>query len=714
MNKVIIKIILAITAFLQLIPEAQSVPVRNRNAIYTQPDGSTFAVTIRGDEWTKIRTTEDGCTIIKDKDNWWCYGIYDENAVVINSGYRVGQSVPSDIVAKSRQIPYELLSQKATSWREKTSSSAAQALEETKTSLQTATKSSTKTVKRGIAILAQFTDVKFTHTKEDIHKLLNQEGYNNTGSAKDYYQDQFGDNWEFIFDVSEIVTLPNTLKYYGQNSSDKMGSDLRPAEMARDACKAADDYVNFSLYDMNEDGEVDNVYIFYAGHDESENTEDTDLLWAHQYYIFSGGGFLLECDGVKIDRYACSSELSGENNLTGIGTFCHEFMHTFGVPDFYDTDYDTDGSWAAGLWRTTSLMDGGNYNNNSATPPNLNCIERKILGLSEPIDIQCNQSYIMEPIHKNGQYYRMESKTEGEYYLVECRSNDGWDKYIGGRGMLVYHIDERPTTKWKNNTVNTDPYHQCVDLIEADGRTDIITDKNQFRDIQGIFYPQENITSLIPETIPSYILWDGHIPEISLIGIRSEGDDILFSSISTAEASEFPIVIGFNHQNFPDAIYVEFESSRDIGDGTVVIEWNKSGKSDISSATLQSSPDGKYSYLIEGLEGGNTLYEVKIHFAIEGVSGHTHKTQIFTKKSPDITWPYISFSNNGKINKTEGMVAHVINADKAKEIEWKINDKPLTISHHHIYPQESGTLSCNILWEDGSTDTILKEITVTE
>ena len=49
--------------------------------------------------------------------------------------------------------------------------------------------------------------------------------------------------------------------------------------------------------------------------------------------------------------------------ISGIGTFCHEYSHTLGLPDFYDTDYEDNGGVAAGMWTATSLMDGGNYNN---------------------------------------------------------------------------------------------------------------------------------------------------------------------------------------------------------------------------------------------------------------------------------------------------------------------------------------------------------------
>ena len=92
-------------------------------------------------------------------------------------------------------------------------------------------------------------------------------------------------------------------------------------------------------------------------------------------------------DGVRINRYACSSELrlSANNQpaIASIGTFCHEYAHTLGLPDLYDTDYQV-GGLGAGTWRRVSLMDGGNYNNDGNTPPNFTAVDRDVLGLNAP------------------------------------------------------------------------------------------------------------------------------------------------------------------------------------------------------------------------------------------------------------------------------------------------------------------------------------------
>ena len=720
LTKIFLLVILCFTAGVRT---AYSGPVRNMDATYRQPDGTSFSVKVRGDEWTKIRTTADGCAIVMNEDGWWCYGIYDSNGRLGCTEHKVGKDTPSDIIASSRLIPYQTLKAEAARHRGMVSKADRSALQSVKAMNDPATKASSTIQKRGIAILAQFQDTKFKYTKEDFEKLLNEKGYKGTGSAKDYYEAQFGDGWEFTFDVSEIVTLPKNVKYYGENDSN--GYDLRPATMAWEACKAADTSVDFSLYDQDGDGYVENVYVFYAGRDESEYTDQPNLIWAHQYYIISGTeriSGVKQLDGVWIDRYACSSELSN-SKITGIGTFCHEYGHTFGLPDFYDTDYDEDGSWAAGLWFRTSLMDGGNYNNNSATPPNLNCIERELLGLSSPIELEAGKSYTLEPIYKSGQYYKVSTETEGEYFLFECRSKEGWDEYIEGEGLLAYHIDKTKTefeygeeiSWWDMNIVNTDASHQCADLIEADGRTDKIRSQTSFRNLSGIFYPQRNITSITPEETPSYKLWNGNDPEIALTGITYSGGVIKFNTGGSAAIPVAPDVTDLTYQSYPDAIFISFASTDPSSEAMAVLEWKKSSDEEYNSIELPKPENGVCSYLIKGLESGNVLYDFQARFEISGVFGKSQKAQAMTKRSPSVQWPYLYMADGGQIDSSKGMIAHVVNSADAAETTWFLDGEELEIkSGCLIFLQKSGQLNCVITWEDGSTDRITKKITLSE
>ena len=708
-----------------MMPTASSIsygsPVRDAQSVYTQPDGSTFTVRLYGDEWLKICTTADGCTVTKGNDGWWCYGIYDEEGKIHNSGYHIGDAAPQEIINASRKIPFDILIQKSMMRRAAILDNASTAIESIRRQA-VQTKTGGKTDKKGLALLVQFNDTEFTYGKEDFIRLLNQEGYNQTGSAKDYYEDQFGENWEFSFDVSEIITLPWPVSHYGMNDDDKQ--DIRPWEMVKDACVAADNDIDFSQYDQDDDGKVDNVYIFYAGLSESEHTDQPDLIWPHQYYIYSGTpGINLVLDGKRIDRYACSAEITGTRSLTGIGSFCHEYGHTFGLMDLYDTDYDKKGGWAAGTWRSTSLMDGGNYNNDSATPPNFNCIEREMLGLSNPIILEEGNSYMIDPIHRNGLCFRLNTDTEGEYYLFECRSNEGWDKYIGGRGMLVYHIDKNlkedfgsyTASKWKLNTINSDVTHQCADLIEADGRSDEIHSLADLQtNISGIFFPQNDVTAITPDGRPSLKFWSGMSSDLSITGITLSEDNIIsFNVLNKDDVPDIAAPADISFTTFPSAVLIYFNSSDTSLSGKPVVQWKKASETSYKTADAAEYDTGKYVCLIQGLESGNVSYEAVIRFrAGNSHDGKSQRVSFMTKRTPNITWPYIVI-NNSQINAKDGFPLYIENAQEAEEIEWFYNGNRIyTDGNLLFHPSCNGTIKAVIRWKDGSCDTIIKEIAV--
>ena len=714
---------ITITTFLiaLLAQWASAVPTGIQRATYHQPDGTAFNVTITGDEWNKSRKTEEGCAIVRDEDGWWCYAVYDAEGYISSTGYRIGQPAPMEILSESRNIPYRILSQKARHKRNIVSRNSPRRLESIR-KLTSATKAgNSKTQHRGLALLVQFTDTKFRYKKEDFENLLNQKGFKGTGSAKDYYEYQFGENWEFTFDVSEIITLPYAAEHYGRN--DQSGHDIRVEEMVKEACKKADETIDFSLYDLDNDGFVDNVYLFYAGESEAENTEDTDLIWPHLYYIYSGDAKIyLKLDGKQIDMYACSSELTDGRSLTGIGPFCHEFGHSLGLADLYDTDYDEDGGWAAGTWRTTSIMDGGNYNNNSATPPNLNCIEREMLGISTATILEKGESYTLAPIQENSTIFRLDTDTPGEYYLLECRNNQGWDKYIGGKGMLVYHIDRNYTITydeytrdaWYWNAVNAISTHQCADLIEADGRSDMINSNSDLHtDISGIFFPRNDVTALGTDSAPALKYWNGNSSNLAIIGIKTSGDNISFTAQDKAQVLDVPGVTNTRFTAFPDAVILTFDSTDHTQTGAeAVVEWRKNGTSDaLTAATAIDCSNGRYACKIEGLSG-NVSYELYIRFELGGACGPTYRLPFQTKRKPTVEWPYI-YITDSDIQQETGLALHIVNASDAAEIEWQYNGSKITPDKDFFFrPNKSGTLKAIIKWEDGSTDTIIKTLNV--
>ena len=688
-------------------------PARPGRITITQPDGSTFTTTIKGDEWFRVHTTSDGKAVIKDNDGWWSYAIYDEDGGKRSTGYHVGKTTPQAVLNQSMIINTGAMRLNAMKKREEM-----QRNMQKKPELRSVAGNSGTKTKRGLVILAAFADVPFTYSSEDFFNSMNLK----EGSAKEYFNDQFCGMYDFEFDVSPIVTLTGNRKWYGEN--DRSGQDKRPAEMVEEACRLAREVgIDFSLYDMDSDGEVDNVHVFFAGGDESEGEGD-DCIWAHQWNISTGAGLpKLELDGKIIDRYSCSSELSrpgyssSRYEMAGIGAFCHEYSHTLGLPDFYDTDYEENG-WSAGLWSFTSVMDGGCYNNNSNTPPYYNVIEREILGLVEPVIITEGMSCSMGPIHESGKCYRMETDRQDEYYLFECRSAEGWDKYIGGAGMLVYHIDKTNSHIWNiRNTINSNLQHQCADLIEADGRKDdyYAASNDMIINIGGIFYPYGKNTTLSAGSTPGLKYWSGAKCPITIKNIARNGKAISFTAVGKSTVTP-PKPADVKFAAFTDAVLINFNSSTTYeGDARIrcyTDTWDK-------TMTVSPYENGKYSVTIDGLSPNATTYKADIWFEIDGLKGTVTTINFMTKTLPETEWPYIylnyaSRNNDGSFIKGNSFPLRVNNASKAEKITWKFNGRVISPKDGYFTVSESGTLKAEIYFEDGSKSVIIKEITAKE
>ena len=685
----------------------------------SQPDGSTFQAYIRGDEFARIKTTISGHAIIQEEDGWWCYAQFSEDGSRHSTGYRVGERMPGIIEATTLDIPYGKIHRIGEQLRSVAVSPRL---------LNTDNDTSEITEKHGLVILAQFSDFSFKYTRQDFVDLLTKEGFDNngaTGCAIEYFNAQFDGKIDFKFDVSEIITLGSRRAYYGSNDSN--GNDKNPAQMIADACRlASESGIDFSIYDDDNNGEVDNIFVFFAGGDEAEGAGE-DCIWSHAWFVYDGAGIDLILNEKRINRYACTAEISilGENTevLAGIGTFCHEYSHTFGLPDFYDTDYEESGGWAAGMWLSTSPMDAGNMNNNNNTPPYLNAVERTLLGISEPVLIESNGTYRLEPIHYNGQVYRLDTDREDEYYLLECRSEEGWDKYIGGKGMLVYHIDRNGTAirRWTTyNTVNVDPSHQYADLIEADSRKDNFLRPDEYyystSNIKSIFFPYGEVNSITPTTGLKF--WSGKTCPIAITNICWDGDAILFNVIGLSGDGTPPVATGIKTEAFMDAAIIRFSSSNKSYEGEATVSW---GRTDKEATITKVSPyePGKYSITLEGLEPGNKTYSVKIWFENEIARGETKSTSFMTSKAAPVSWPYIYLGKaavgNGTFDIGTELPLRVYNAGKAEAIEWSFNGKPIESTGDGYYEvTQGGTLKAFVYWEDGGVDVLEKHIDIAE
>ena len=473
-----------------------AVPAKPTPITVTQPDGSTLSIIIRGDEKFHYRTTIDGYLIQKANDELYYYVKTngDNELTISNIRVRDVELRTTEENSFLKNISKETVFEKN---RDKSASILRNALLETENQNGITTFPTTGTP-RTLIILVEFNDNSFSSSDAhaDFSNLLNMSGYSYngaTGSAKDFFVENSMGAFNPQFDVYGPVKLPQDMAYYGENNL--YGYDSRPEDMIIHACEILDDQIDFNDYDEDNDGFIDNVFIFFAGYGEAES-DRPNTIWPHQSGVLHGGNKEVFFDGVQLNKYACTNEIIyGTDAMCGIGTFCHEFSHVLGLPDLYATNGEPD---VFSPW-TWSILDMGSYSNDGNTPPYYTAYERYCLGWLELEELDAPRNITLNDLSQNAGYIIKTPETY-EYFVLENRQQQGWDTYIPGHGMIIWHIDYNAAI-WSSNTVNNNPRRQRVDIEEADGIASLET-------LTGDPFPgTAGVTSFTDDTNPSMKTW---------------------------------------------------------------------------------------------------------------------------------------------------------------------------------------------------------------
>ena len=434
-------------------------PAKRGALVVTQEDGTEAIVYQHGDERFHWTTNEAGEWIAQDANGKW-----QVVSALSNEQIQARREASKFAIAEQTQMRKQAASQ---------------------------TSVTTNIAEHGLVILVNFSDQTFEATHAEMDSMHN--GYNysrdysyqynretytihSEGSARQYFYDASFGQYNPKFDVVGPVTVSQKYSYYGAN--DSYGNDKHAEKMVYEACLLVDSLypeIDFSLYDNNGDGEMDYVYVVYAGLGEADGGP-ANTIWPHSYWL-KYAGCNLTLDGVKIDKYACGNEKNAiSKQHDGIGTFVHEFGHVLGLPDLYGTTksatHRTLGDW--------DVMDYGTYNNDGNTPPTYSAYERFFFGWLTPTLIKDTALLTLHDLYSTNEAFLI-TTTDGHnligtdpnpttFYLLENRQSNIWDKYLAGHGMMLTKV-QYDYNKWYQNTVNNTASKLGVDIIEAKTNT---------------------------------------------------------------------------------------------------------------------------------------------------------------------------------------------------------------------------------------------------
>ena len=371
---------------------------------------------------------------------------------------------------------------------------------------------------KGLIVLVEFSDRKFlTEDPRSLYqKLTSEKNYQDTshehypvdveGSARDYFYDNSMGFFDPTFDVVGPVQISKkATDAGGRNSSNQiMGA------IFKEALLGIDSQVDFSQYDMDNNGTIDMIYFIFAGYGSYIQGNNSNYIWPHaQDFSQNARWFGLIFDNMKFGRYACSVEFLDTEQyadehqyLDGIGTICHEFSHVLGLADHYDTDYAENGqAKAPGDWDIMASGTDGNYGLN---PVGYNAFERHVLGFATPKTLDVAGSYTINPLNTSNEFYILNTGTNKEDFYIENRQQTRWDRFLPGHGMLVWRADLTNDYVWENNYVNNVLGNEHFELLSEGHANDLTTNtfpalKSSKGQRKKILFPYDKESRLIPE-----------------------------------------------------------------------------------------------------------------------------------------------------------------------------------------------------------------------
>ncbi len=386
--------------------------------------------------------------------------------------------------------------------------------------------------RNGIALLVDFSDNvadSAAYPPSHFQSLLFSEDSYPTGSVRDFYLENSYGQFSLDGAVTFWLRMPQTYAYYVNNLKGMGVYPQNAQKLAADAIAAANPYVDLSQFDNDgpdgvphsgdDDGYVDALFIVHAGPGYEETGDPTDM-YSHQWQT----RVPISVDGVYANKYT----MEPENGRAGV--FCHEYGHVLGLPDLYDYEYDAKG---LGYW---SVMAYGSWANNGLTPTHFDAWCKSKLGFVTPVVLTSNvRNLTVSPAEDFPSSYVL--WTNGivgkQYFIVENRQRKYFDSYLGGSGLVVYHVDESVSGNF-DECCGTGALHYRVAVEQADGECDLELNYNNgdtgdpFPGSGGTRNPNYTFGAA---TTPASLDYSGNDTQVSITDISLSGGDVVMSAV---------------------------------------------------------------------------------------------------------------------------------------------------------------------------------------
>lgn len=540
----------------------------------TQSDGSKITLYAFGNEAVNYLETAEGYTVLKNSNNLFEYATIGLDGNLTLSGMNASDEKPiiNGKTEMQKHLRYSaqqvsLLNQYHDNLQEKNifNKAAANVFPPTGN-------------RKIMVVLMEFPDLRSTITKADFVLLFNQTNYFGIGSFKDYYQKSSFGRLNLTVDVFGWFMAPNSYLSYKSATT---------SLLSRAAFCADSSGVDFSQYDSDNDGFVDAIMVMHAGigAEEGNAPNSSNYIWSFRSSWASSPTYN---HTKKIYAYAMFPERRYYTNaMVGIGVMTHEFGHILDLPDLYATNYNGSGVVGPEGVGDFANMAGGPWLNNERTPCMHDAFSKILLGWLTPTLLTSTGTYtIAKAVVDSNFAFRINTSRSNEYFLLENKQNKGFDKYIPGRGLAIWHVNTLMAGKLSTNgnNANNDTANEGLGILQADAKRDL--EKGVNRGDNGDLFPgSTNNHNVTPYTNPntSLVYKVGGVHQSSNIyitGIMINPDSSITFKFGTVASASYnasttsgcvPLKVVFTNSSVFTNSY-----KWDLGDGTTSTDQNQS------------------------------------------------------------------------------------------------------------------------------------------
>jgi hypothetical protein len=461
-----------------------------------QPNGVVFEARAYGDEWANGMEAADGYTILREPaTGYFVYALKAADGGLYPSQHIVGINQPPATQKHLRENSLPLEKRYAQSRKKRFGD------QQIIGNL------------RVLVIVVEFTDRKLIGSNAADWKNF---FFKATESVQHYYkevtfnqfiltpaEETYGTVNDGIVQVQLDIVHPNTGGF----------TDTRNQDLTKRALTAADQYVDYSVYDLNQNGAVERTECLFAivcaGYETTYGGvggSKSPSVWSHSWEIWdtivaptldnvlvcdgnSNGGYFQfgEWHATILDTMKATPDGAGGHMATIGPGGCFNAISTYGdVPKLWDGDGSARGIgdfciMASGHWNGTENKPGDRPSHPCAWVKYLaRWITRiTISGKNKKVTIKQAEN------NKTGSIYLLGTNpggpgygegATGEYFLIENRQLVGYDKTLPGAGLFIWHIEQ--SQEDNNHEGHTADAHLLVALEQADGLRELEGDKD--------------------------------------------------------------------------------------------------------------------------------------------------------------------------------------------------------------------------------------------